>query len=180
MHGRLNQLEFQPSRRAFGVLLVSLLLGLTAACSSSSTGSAPKPSPSASPTPTPTPSASDIPKPGGTLRIAGVTRVLDLDPANPANEQASSTGVAAVSPGDGNQLVGRMVLRQLYSYQPIEPALDTGSKDPNPTLLGPVPDLAVGQPKVTDGGLVATIKLRNVSWDVPSGRRVTRPISYAR
>src|SRR6202042_2881094 len=134
VHGRLNQLEFQPSRRASGVLFVSLLLGLTAACSSSSTGSAPKPSPSVSPTPTP--SASDIPKPGGTLRIAGVTRVLDLDPASPANEQASCTGVAAVSPGDGNQLVGRMVLRQLYSYQPIEPALDTGSKDPDPTLLG--------------------------------------------
>ncbi len=175
MHGRLNRLECQPSRRAFGALLVSVLLGLTsAACSSSSPGAAPKPvSTTGSPSPTPTPTASDIPKPGGTLRIAGVSRVLNLDPASPATEQSLSTGVAAVSPGDGNDLVGRLVLRQLYGYQPIEPAEDTGSTPSDPTLLGPVPDLAGAQPKVTDGGLLATIKLRNVSWDVPSGRRVT-------
>ncbi len=175
MHGRLNRLECQPSRRAFGALLVSALLGLTsAACSSSSPAAAPKPvSSTESPSPTPTPTASDIPKPGGTLRVAGVSRVLNLDPASPATEQSLSTGVATVSPGDGNDLVGRLVLRQLYGYQPIEPAEDTGSIEPDPTLLGPVPDLAGGQPKVTDGGLIATIKLRNVSWDVPSGRRVT-------
>ena len=42
-----------------------------------------------------------------------------------------------------------------------------------PTLSGPVPDLAGGQPKISDGGRNATITLRTVRWDVPSGRRVT-------
>ena len=129
-----------------------------------------------------------MPKPGGTLRIAGVARTLNLDPASPASETVTSAGLDAVSEADGNRLVSRMVLRQLYGYEPYEaPATSgvagtdskeaaadgKGSAATTTTLLGPVPDLASGQPKVSKDGLTATIKLRAASWDVPSARRVT-------
>jgi peptide/nickel transport system substrate-binding protein len=118
-----------------------------------------------------------------------VTRVLDLDPAAPANEQPFVPGQSAVSAAQGNQLVGQLVLRQLYGYPTVDPTTSTAPDEqlptptPSPldksiasngtTASGPVPDLAAGQPKITDGGRKATITLRTVRWDVPSGRRVT-------
>ncbi len=151
---------------------------LVAACSSG--GAKPTPSPSS---PSPSPTAG--PRPGGTLRIAGVTRVLDLDPAAPENEQTLVPGQSLVSAAQGNQLIGRLVLRQLYGYPSTDPTAVTASASPapgtsdssnatvGPTQSGPVPDLAGGAPKLSDGGLKATITLRTVRWDVPSGRRVT-------
>ena len=83
-----------------------------------------------------------------------------------------------VSTGDGNRLIGRLLLRQLYGYPATDPtvgsaptAKDKTAKDQ--TLSGPVPDLASAQPKLSKDGLTATITLRPVRWDVPSGRRVT-------
>ena len=85
----------------------------------------------------------------------------------------------------GNQLVGRLVLRQLYAYPTTDPTQTGASASPaagaspaqaggNAAILsGPVPDLAGAQPKISDGGRKATITLRTVRWDVPSGRRVT-------
>ena len=118
------------------------------------------------------------------MRIAGVSRVLDLDPASPVNEQVLVPGESAVSVAQGNQLIGRLVPRQLYSYPTTDPTQVGASAQPvpspspssgaaGPTLSGPVPDLAADQPKITDGGRKATITLRTVRWDVPSGRRVT-------
>ncbi len=145
-------------------------------------GGSPKPTPSAS---TPTPSPTSGPRPGGTLRIAGVARVLDLDPAAPENEQTLAPGQSAVSVAQGNQLIGRLVLRQLYGYPSTDPTATTASASPSPGASatssaseaapqsGPVPDLAGGPPKLSDGGRKATITLRTVRWDVPSGRRVT-------
>ncbi|HEX4017073.1 MAG TPA: ABC transporter substrate-binding protein [Frankiaceae bacterium] len=117
-----------------------------------------------------------------------MTRVLDLDPAAPQNEQTPVPGQSLVSAADGNRLIERLVLRQLYGYPSTDPAVEStdstgaspapGTSDSSnstigPTLSGPAPDLAGGAPKLTDGGLKATITLRTVRWDVPSGRRVT-------
>ncbi len=119
------------------------------------------------------------------MRIAGVTRVLDLDPAAPENEQTLAPGQSAVSVAQGNRLIGRLVLRQLYGYPTIDPTVTSASAGPSPAASatpsaseaapqpGPVPDLAEGPPKLSDGGRKATITLRTVRWDVPSGRRVT-------
>ncbi len=111
--------------------------------------------------------------------------MLDLDPAAPQNEQTPVPGESLVSVAQGNQLIERLVLRQLYGYPSTDPVAVSASASPapgtsdssnstiGPTQSGPVPDLAGGAPKVTDGGLKATITLRTVRWDVPSGRRVT-------
>jgi peptide/nickel transport system substrate-binding protein len=160
----------------------SALLIVALAAAACSSGGGAKPTPRVT-TPSPSPTAG--PKPGGTLRIAGVTRILTLDPAAPANEQALAAGPAAVSPAQGSRLIGRLLVRQLYSYPTVDPAEANASPSPSPgtvdkdlsangsTSSGPVPDLAGAQPKITDGGRLATITLRTVRWDVPSGRRVT-------
>jgi ABC-type transport system substrate-binding protein len=165
------------TRARVGCAALTVVL-LAAACG----GSSAKPSPSPS-SPSPSPTAG--PKPGGTLRIAGVTRVLDLDPASPVNEQTLVPGQSLVSVAQGNQLIGRLVLRQLYGYPSTDPTTVSASASPapgtsdssnsaiGPTQSGPAPDLAGGAPKLTDSGLKATITLRTVRWDVPSGRRVT-------
>lgn len=183
MHGRSSRHRLIRSpvlgrtRARVGCAALSVLL-LTAACG----GGAAKPTPSPS---SPTPSPTSGPRPGGTLRIAGVTRVLDLDPAAPENEQIPAPGQSLVSVAQGNQLIGRLVLRQLYGYPSTDPTAVSASASPapgtsdssnstiGPTQSGPVPDLAGGAPKLTDGGLKATITLQTVRWDVPSGRRVT-------
>ena len=97
----------------------------------------------------------------------------------------AAPGQSLVSVAQGNQLIGRLVLRQLYGYPSTDPTAVSPSASPapgtsdssnstvGPTQSGPVPDLAGGAPKVTDGGLKVTITLRTVRWDVPSGRRVT-------
>ena len=169
MRGR--SLRRRPARQsAIGWLAAFLALAL-AGCSSSS--SPPRPSVS-SLTPTPTPSPSNDPKPGGTLRIAGVTRAVVLDPASPVSEPVAIDGVgAATSAATANRTLGRLVLRQLYGYEavdPTDPVANTGKQD---RTTGPKPDLATGAPKLTDGGLTATITIRAARWDVPSSRRVT-------
>jgi peptide/nickel transport system substrate-binding protein len=182
-----HQLTRSPSFRRARVGYAALCCVLVAsACSSG--GSKAQPTPSAS-SASPTPSPTSAPKPGGTLRIAGVTRVLQLDPASPQNELTPPPGQSEVSAAQGNQLIGRLVVRQLYGYPTVDPTQQTGSSSASPTpspspldksianngttASGPVPDLAAGQPKISDGGRKATITLRTVRWDVPSGRRVT-------
>ncbi|HEX4430118.1 MAG TPA: ABC transporter substrate-binding protein [Frankiaceae bacterium] len=183
MHGRsprhrlIRSSALGRTRARVGCIALSVMF-LAAACS----GSSAKPSPSPS---SPSPSPTSGPKPGGTLRIAGVTRVLDLDPAAPANEQTLVPGQSPVSAAQGNQLIGRLVLRQLYGYPSTDPTAVSASASPapgtsdssnstiGPTQSGPAPDLAGAAPKLTDGNLKATITLRTVRWDVPSGRRVT-------
>jgi ABC-type transport system substrate-binding protein len=151
--------------------LAALLVLALAGCSGSS--SVPKPSVS-SLTPTPTPSASNEPKPGGTLRIAGVTRTVVLDPASPISDPAATDGVgAATSAATANRMLGRLVLRQLYGYEAVDPTDVDGQNDKQDQTTGPQPDLATGAPKLTDSGLTATITLRSARWDVPSTRRVT-------
>jgi peptide/nickel transport system substrate-binding protein len=159
------------TRQTSIVWLAALLVLALAGCSGSS--SAPKPSVS-SVTPTPTPSASDEPKPGGTLRIAGVTRTVVLDPASPVSDPGATDGVGATtSAATANRMLGRLVLRQLYGYEAVDPSdVDPEANKQNQTT-GPKPDLATGAPKLTDGGLTATITLRTARWDVPSTRRVT-------
>ena len=166
---RSRSLRRRLSRQTSIGWLAALLVIAIAGCSSSS--SAPKPSVSSL---TPTPSPSNEPKPGGTLRIAGVTRTVVLDPASPVSEPDATVGVgAATSAATANWMLGRLVLRQLYGYQavdPTDPAADAAKQD---QTTGPKPDLATVAPKLSDGGLTATITLRTARWDVPSGRRVT-------
>ena len=80
-------------------------------------------------------------------RPAGAAPALQLPDGGPAQTNASP------SPSPGTR--------------------HTESRSNADTLSGPVPDLAGAQPKITDGGRMATITLRTVRWDVPSGRRVT-------
>jgi peptide/nickel transport system substrate-binding protein len=160
---------------SFGWLAALLALTLAACSSTSSTPPPPKVSTSTTTTPSVTPSPSDEPKPGGTLRIAGVTRSVVLDPASPISEQSAVAGTGtAASAADANRLLGRLVLRQLYSYTATDPTdtSDTAAKE-QANATGPQPDLAAGAPKLTEGGRVATISLRTARWDVPSARRVT-------
>lgn len=155
-------------RRCLTGLQTALVLALAsavAACSSSSGGPQPARSSAATPTPSPT-----EPKPGGTLRIAGVSRTIDLDPASPASEPDGYASLTAVSRADGDRMIGRLVLRQLYGYLPTDPTQPAAG---GTVLSGPVPDLASGGPKLSDDGRTAAIQLRAASWDVPSGRRVT-------
>ncbi|MCW2547611.1 MAG: putative ABC-type transport system, rane component, partial [Mycobacterium sp.] len=160
------RLTRQTSLAWFAGLLALALVG----CSASP--SAPHPSAS-SPQPTLSPSPSNDPKPGGTLRIAGVTRSVVLDPASPVSDPTAIAGAgAATSAADANRLIGRLVLRQLYGYQAVDPT-DVADDQPQDTPTGPRPDLATGAPKLTDGGRTATITLRAARWDVPSSRRVT-------
>jgi peptide/nickel transport system substrate-binding protein len=166
---RSRSLRRRLTRQASIGWLAALLVITIAGCSSSS--SLPKPSVSSL---TPTPSPSNEPKPGGTLRIAGVTRTVVLDPASPVSDPDATDGVgAATSAATANWMLGRLVLRQLYGYQavdPTDPAADATKQD---QTTGPKPDLATGAPKLADGGLTATITLRTARWDVPSSRRVT-------
>jgi peptide/nickel transport system substrate-binding protein len=149
--------------------LAALLALSVAGCSASS--SAPHPSVS-SRKPTPSASPSNDPKPGGTLRIAGVTRTVMLDPASPVSDPTPAAG-AATSAADANRLIGRLVLRQLYGYDAVDPTDPDADQDKRDQTTGPKPDLAAGAPKLTDGGRTATITLRTARWDVPSSRRVT-------
>ena len=164
-----------PRRRlthqtSIGWLAALLALSL-AGCSSAS--SAPQPSVS-SLAPTPSASPSNDAKPGGTLRIAGVTRTVVLDPASPLSDPTAASGVGSTtSAADANRLLGRLVLRQLYGYEAVDPTDVEAAADKQVQSTGPKPDLATGAPKLTDGGLTATITLRTARWDVPSSRRVT-------
>ncbi len=172
MHGRSTLATRRPLTRKSQLTSASVacLLVVLTGCSSAGSKQAPDPSPS-SVTPSASPTAG--PKPGGTLRIAGVARSVDLDPASADSTQNPGSGLqalASVSRADGDRLVGRLVLRQLYGYQPTDPELAAASAD---TAPGPSPDLASGEPKLTNGGRTATITLRTARWDVPSGRRVT-------
>ncbi len=173
MAGR-SQRHRLSRRIPLGLLSLFLVasVGATTACSTPS--AAPRPVPSSA-----TPTPSNDPKPGGTLRIAGVARKVTLDPAAQAAEPAPDAGlspspaVPAASSSDGNRLVGRLLLRQLYGYAPVDPDV---SDEPAKSVVvntGPGPDLAEGSPKLTDGGRTATITLRTARWDVASGRRVT-------
>jgi peptide/nickel transport system substrate-binding protein len=172
-----------PSSRVAAVptlrVLIASIMVVVAGCGTPS-GRPPQPSPSS-----PSPSPSSGPKPGGTLRIAGVARSVDLDPASLASEETSGLALPVVDTAAGNRLVGRLVLRQLYGYTDSEATQDGGADGtasvsnpdrtarPAAAAAGPQPDLAAGAPKLTDGGRSATITLRTARWDVPSGRRVT-------
>ncbi len=84
-----------------------------------------------------------------------------------------SVGLPDVSPSDATRLLDRLVLRQLYSYQPVDPDVGDEGNPPTP-IVGPRPDLASAGPKLTDGGRTATITLRSARWDLSSNaRRVT-------
>ena len=168
--------------RTVGTVGTCVVLAVALAATACSSSGGAKPTPSAT---SPSPSPTAAPKPGGTLRIAGVTRVLTLDPAAPANEQPLPPGQPAASASQGSRLIGRLLMRQLFNYPTVDPAQTDDSSSPAPgkvnealadngsTSSGPVPDLAGAQPKISDGGRLATITLRTVRWDVPSRRRVT-------
>jgi ABC-type transport system substrate-binding protein len=128
------------------------------------------PPPTTGATPHPSASPTFDAKPGGTLRIVGVERRVSLDPASPTAEPSPAADLSGASAADGARLVGRLVLRQLYSYPPVDPVHD--QPDPDATT-GPAPDLAADPPKLSDGGRTATISLRSARWDVPNPRRVT-------
>ncbi len=102
---------------------------------------------SSSPQPTrsPEPSFSQSGKPGGTLRVVGTVKDVPLDPA--------------LARDDASLLVDRLIYRQLYSYRP-------GDQTPSP-------DLATGNPRLSDDRLTASITLGSARWNVAAGRGVT-------
>ncbi|OHV46318.1 ABC transporter substrate-binding protein [Parafrankia colletiae] len=89
-------------------------------------------------------------KPGGTLRLL-------------TGQMPSGDPGWADEPGE--QAFARLVTRQLYSYP-------TDTDVTRATI--PRPDLAVGEPVVTMGGTVYTVRLRSAArWNTPSQRRIT-------
>ncbi len=149
---------------------VIVLAGVLALAGCSSGGGTPAPPPppaSSSASPTVSASPTFEPKPGGTLRVAGTAPSVSLDPADPVTGADPAAELSGVSPADAVRLLGRLVLRQLYSY-PTEAASES-----EPVGDRPVADLATGAPQLSDDGLTATISLRAARWDVANPRRVT-------
>ena len=156
-------------RRAAPPAVIALagMLAL-AGCSSGGGTPAPPPPPASSSTPTASASPTFEPKPGGTLRVAGTARSVSLDPAAPVTRAGPSAQLSGVSQADAVRLLGRLVLRQLYSY----PAQDPVGDEPVATDV-PQADLATGAPQLSEDGLTATIGLRAARWAVDNPRRVT-------
>jgi len=136
---------------AAGAAVASLIV---AACGSSSSGGSPSSSNTSGASSGSTfqkisTNSSGTPKTGGVLKVAGAGDVDYYDP----NVTYSSTG----------QLAARIYNRQLYGYSPQEGHTTEA-----------VPDMATGDPVVSNGGKTATITIRQgVDWNSTPKRQVT-------
>jgi peptide/nickel transport system substrate-binding protein len=95
---------------------------------------------------------------GGILRLAGAGDVDHLDPAG-AYYQVTYGLLRAIS-------------RQLYTYPDSTDAEER---------INPVPDVATGEPEISDDGLTYTISLRDgVQWDIKGTARAVTAADFVR